>query len=252
MFAHIVQAQPDRLHVGVDQVFLGAEHLGDHGADDLDIDPGQPGHRADIGHVLHQHAGARIVELLVAHARQRHADGGDILARMQVRSRPGRVVEQETARRDFRQVLLVGLRIHGDDQIGLARAREIAVPGDADLVPGRQALDVGREEVLAHHGHAHTEDRLGQQPVGRGRAGAVHIADLDHEVVHTHFARRFNDVLHSAATFPASLSTCGMKMSASCMSHAAVGQRSAHRPQCRQRFSSFTITRPVSLRGSET
>ena len=30
-----------------------------------------------------------------------------------------------------------------------------------------------------------------------------------------------------------------------CMSHAPVGQRSAHRPQCRQTSSSLTITRPV-------
>src|SRR5206468_12858684 len=30
-----------------------------------------------------------------------------------------------------------------------------------------------------------------------------------------------------------------------CMSHAPVGQRSAHRPQCRHTSSSFTITRPV-------
>ena len=29
------------------------------------------------------------------------------------------------------------------------------------------------------------------------------------------------------------------------MSQAPVGQRSAHRPQCRQTSSSFTITRPV-------
>ena len=29
------------------------------------------------------------------------------------------------------------------------------------------------------------------------------------------------------------------------MSHAPVGQRSAHRPQCRQTSSSFTMTRPV-------
>src|SRR5688572_32284959 len=30
-----------------------------------------------------------------------------------------------------------------------------------------------------------------------------------------------------------------------CMSHAPVGQRSAHRPQCRQTSSSFTMTRCV-------
>src|SRR5947207_9699905 len=36
-----------------------------------------------------------------------------------------------------------------------------------------------------------------------------------------------------------------------CMSHAPVGQRSAHSPQCRQTSSSFTITRPV-LTGADT
>ena len=42
-----------------------------------------------------------------------------------------------------------------------------------------------------------------------------------------------------------------MSMRYFCMSHAPVGQRSAHRPQCRQTSSSFTITRPV-LRPSAT
>ena len=34
-----------------------------------------------------------------------------------------------------------------------------------------------------------------------------------------------------------------------CMSQAAVGQRSAHSPQCTQRSSSFTMTRPVCFSG---
>ncbi len=36
------------------------------------------------------------------------------------------------------------------------------------------------------------------------------------------------------------------------MSHAPVGQRSAHSPQCTQMFSSFSITRPVWGNGAET
>ena len=36
------------------------------------------------------------------------------------------------------------------------------------------------------------------------------------------------------------------------MSHAAVGQRSAQSPQCRQTFSSFTITRSVCLSAPDT
>src|SRR5687768_6145161 len=37
-----------------------------------------------------------------------------------------------------------------------------------------------------------------------------------------------------------------------CMSHAAVGQRSAHWPQCTQRSSSLTMTRPVCFSGEDT
>src|SRR5271154_6084177 len=37
-----------------------------------------------------------------------------------------------------------------------------------------------------------------------------------------------------------------------CMSHAAVGQRSAHRPQCTHTSSSFTMTRPVCGSALET
>src|SRR5687767_15937439 len=37
-----------------------------------------------------------------------------------------------------------------------------------------------------------------------------------------------------------------------CISHAAVGQRSAHSPQCTQTSSSLTITRAVCCNGAET
>ena len=44
----------------------------------------------------------------------------------------------------------------------------------------------------------------------------------------------------------------GIRSSNFCMSHAAVGQRSAHSPQCTQRSSSLTITRPVCGSAAET
>lgn len=207
MFADIVEAEIDRGHIGLDQVRLGPEHLLDHGADDLDINPGQTGNGADIGHILHQHAGAGIVELGIAQARQRHADGSDVLAGMQFRARPGIIIEQIAARRDFGEIALVGLGIHRDDEIGRAGTRHIGVLGDADLEPGRQALDVGWEQVLANHGHAHAEDRLHQQAIGTGRAGAVHIADLDDKVVDADIRHGVHDVLHSAAMLRASSAT---------------------------------------------
>ena len=40
-------------------------------------------------------------------------------------------------------------------------------------------------------------------------------------------------------------SACVISIRYFCMSHAPVGQRSAHSPQCRHTSSSFTITRPV-------
>jgi xanthine dehydrogenase YagS FAD-binding subunit len=59
----------------------------------------------------------------------------------------------------------------------------VARLADPDLVPGRQALDVGRKDVARADRHAHAQDRLGEQLVGRGRAGAVDVGELDHEIV---------------------------------------------------------------------
>src|SRR5262245_24285954 len=55
-----------------------------------------------------------------------------------------------------------------------------------------------------------------------------------------------------AALAAASSSACGHFTKDFCMSHAAVGQRSAHSPQCTQRSSSLTITRPVCFRAEDT
>ena len=73
--------------------------------------------------------------------------------------------------------------VQRDDQVDLRRTRRVAVLADADLVPGRQPLDVRREDVLARDGNPHPEDRLHEQAVGARRAGAVDGGDLEREVV---------------------------------------------------------------------
>src|SRR5690242_20859564 len=55
-----------------------------------------------------------------------------------------------------------------------------------------------------------------------------------------------------AAFAAASSSACGHCTNDFCMSHAAVGQRSAHRPQCTHRSSSLTMTRAVCFSGDDT
>ncbi len=161
-------------------------------------------------------------------------------------ARPGRVVEQNAARRDLLQVARIRLRVHGDHDVDGARTREIAVLADADLVPRRQSLDVRREEILAADGHAHPKDGLHQQRVGARRAGAVDVRDLEDEVVYPAFLL----LSHSSSSRRASSLAYGIVTVDFCMSQAPVGQRSAHSPQCTHRFSSFSITRAVCLSGA--
>ena len=179
----------------------------------------------------------------VADLGQRHADDRDVGAEFRRRQRPGVVVEQVAARLDLGDVLVPGLRVHRHHQVDAAARAEMALLGDPHLVPGRQALDVGRKDVARRDGDAHAQDRLARTArVGAGRAGAVDVGELDDEVV---------DPLHRCnsgcehAWPPVRRAAWAMSSRKRCMSQAPVGQRSAHRPQCRQTSSSFTITRPV-------
>src|ERR1700737_4119593 len=118
---------------------------------------------------------------------------------------------------------------------------EMSVLGHPHLIPGRQALDVGGEDVARRDRHAMTQDRAAEQFVGARRARAVDVGEADDEVVYA------ADRLLDGHDVPA----WDMSMRYFCMSQAPVGQRSAHRPQCKQTSSSLTMTRPV-LRPSAT
>ncbi len=236
-----VAAEMQRVDVGADQLLLALELLADQLLDLRDVHVEQRRERADIDDVLEQLALARIGVFAVADRGERHADDRDVVAELRRRHRLGGVVEQVAAGLDRGDVLVPGLRVHRDHQVDAAARAEMAGFRDAHLVPGRQALDVGREDVARRDRHAHAQDRAREQLVGAGRARAVDVGELDDEVVYA---------ADRAATRHWS-SACVMSMRYFCMSQAPVGQRSAHSPQCRQTSSSFTMTRPV-LRSSAT
>src|SRR5207237_8150435 len=123
----------------------------------------------------------------------------------------------------------------GHHEIGAAAGAEVSGFRDAHLVPGRQALDIGRENVARRDRDAHAQHRAREQLVGAGGARAVDVGEPDDEVVYA---------ADRAATRHWSFARV-MSMRYFFMSQAPVGQRSAHNPQCRPTSSSFTMTRPV-------
>ena len=199
LLLRVVVAELDRLHVAVHQLRLLRVGLGQELADNVQVDPAQGGQRAGVADVLHQDAGANAGEILVAQARERNPQHGNVIAQHQRRTRPGGVVEKIAARGDLLEVAHVGLDVQGDHDVDLSAAGAVAIAGHADLVPGGQALDVGREVILAHHRHTAPEYGLHQQAVGAGRASAVDGGNLDDEVVYA----IWRCVRHAASPSPA-------------------------------------------------
>ncbi len=235
--SRVLVAQPQRAIVGLDQLVLALEPFGDELLEHGDVDVEQGGERAHIDHVAVELALPRLGILGCADFGQRHADDGDVAAVHLQGQRPGRIVEEIAAGRERGHVLGEGLRVHRHEQVGAAAGAEPAPLAHPDLVPGRQALDVGREDVARRDRHAHAQDRPREQEVGARGAGAVDVGEPDYEIV-----RGFD--WHDGPAWAISMANF-------CMSQAPVGQRSAHRPQCRQRSSSLTITRRL-FTGSET
>src|SRR5215218_2757193 len=109
----------------------------------------------------------------------------------------------------------------------------VAVLADANLVGRRQALNVRRKEVLPGDGYTHAKDGPHQKAVGTRRTRAIHRRHLESEVV---------DAAHALTATGASIADAyGITSANFAMSHAAVGQRSAHSPQCRQLLSQIEL-----------
>src|SRR3989442_9069212 len=81
-----------------------------------------------------------------------------------------------------------------------AAAAAPAVFVDANLEPGRQALNIGREDVARRDRNTHAQDRLGEQQIRRRRARAVDVGELDDEVVNPFDGS--NGLLHQSAASP--------------------------------------------------
>ena len=180
----VVASDMQRLDVGRDQLFLALILLADQLLDHLDVHVDECSQNADINDVLEQLALARIGVFAVADRGQRHADDRDVLAEFGGRQRLGRIVEQVAARLDAGNITVESLRIHRHHQVGAAACAEMARLGDAHLVPGRQALNVGREDVARRHRHAHAQNGAGEHLVRARRSGAVDVGEADDEVVY--------------------------------------------------------------------
>ena len=76
------------------------------------------------------------------------------------------VVEHGRARLERHHVFLRRLRVHRDQEVDFLLARDVAVLAGANRVPGRQARDVRREQVLARDRDAHLEDGAQKHDVG--------------------------------------------------------------------------------------
>ena len=174
----------ERVKVRIDQLFLRFELLAHELLSCGDIHVEERTERAEIHDVLEQLTLARIGVFAVAYRSQWHADDGDVLAELGLRHRLGGIVEQIPAGLDAGHVLLPGLRVHGDHEVGAAARAEMAGLGDAHLVPGRQALDVGRENVARGNRDPHAQYRAREQLVRARRARAVDVGEPDDEVVY--------------------------------------------------------------------
>ncbi len=173
-----------RVLIGGEQLFLTLELFGDQFLDFADIHIEQRRQCADINDVLEQLALPQVGVFAIADGGQRHADDGDVVAEFRLRHRLGGIVEQIAAGLDAGDVLVPGLRVHRDHKVGAAARAEMAGCGNAHLIPGRQALDVGRENVARGDGDAHAQHRAGEYFVGAGGAGAVDVGEPDDEVVY--------------------------------------------------------------------
>ncbi len=143
--------------------------------------PMQARQHAVVDHVAHEASqlGVRadLGDDLVERHRVEHQVAAQLLELQRL------VVHHGAAGIERQHVLARGLRVHGDEEVDLLLARDVAVTVRADRVPRRQSGDVGRKQVLARNGHAHLEDGPQEHQVCGLAARSVDRGDLNAEVV---------------------------------------------------------------------
>ena len=180
----VLEADVQRPNIGFDQLGLALELVGDQAFDHADFNIQQRRERADIDDVLEQLTLPQIGIFAGADFRQRHAERDDVAA--QTRGGPGsrRIIEEVTSRLDRRDVLVEGLGVHGDHDVGPAERAEPASFADANLIPGRQPLDIRGKDVAGGDRDAHAQDRTREQQVGAGGAGTIDVCETYYKIVY--------------------------------------------------------------------
>ena len=137
---------------------------------------------AVVDHVAHEPAQLRVgadrLDEIVERHRVEDEVGADLVELQRL------VVDDGGAGIERQHVLARRLRVHRDEDVDLLLAADVPVLVRADGVPGRQAGDVRREQVLAGHRDAHLEQRPDEHEVRRLAARPVDRRHLDAEVVH--------------------------------------------------------------------
>ncbi len=87
------------------------------------------------------------------------------------------------ARRQVLNVLGGGVLVHDDCDLGRRAPCDVTVLARADRVPGRQTLDIRREQVLAADRDAHAEQRADQDLIGGLAARSVLGGDHEGKIV---------------------------------------------------------------------
>ena len=136
-----------------------------------------------INDVLEELALAWVGVNSVRNFRQRHANDVNVVTEFGLRQGFGAVIKQVATSVNLGNVGIPGLRVHCHHHVDAATAAEVAFFTHARFVPSGQALDVAGEDVARTHRHAHAQNRLCEEFVGRGRTRAVHVGELDDEVV---------------------------------------------------------------------
>ena len=178
-----VPPQVQGLHVGSQQLFFAFVLLTKQLFNHLGLDLQQHRKRAHVNDIFEELALAWVAVHSVANLGKRHADHMHVFAKLFGRQGPGAVVKQIAARLQLGHIGIPGLWVHGYHHVDAAASAQIALLTHPHLVPGGQALDIAGENIAWTHWHAHAQDRLGKQLVGRGRARAVDVGELDDEIV---------------------------------------------------------------------
>src|SRR5690606_3516533 len=212
-------AQFQRLEVRWNELFVFAEHFTDELPHDFEVDIQQDGKGAYVDDILKELLVTR--DLVVVHAQLHHrdADVANVLPD-EIGMKPFRVVVNKvTSRSNGRDIPGIGLRVNAHDEIDCFAAADVSSIVDPDLKPCRKPLYVRGKNILRGYGDTHSKDRPCKQFVRTGRSSTVHIGKADDHVVHP--ARMYHIILVVLVTLYKNFF----------MSHADVGQRSAHSPQ---------------------